>query len=91
MKLEITNLKIDGDKDEVTVVTEFVGKLSELKDGRYGYSSVLNDIQNRIAYSVTNEIIKTRSAEIVKAVDVEEIVARVKLQTIDTILGRERR
>ena len=89
MKLEVKNLKLDG--DEVSLVVDFVGKVSELCNGRFGHDSLITDIKDAVSREVSGTIIRERSAEIIAKVDIEEIIKRIKLETIDGLLGRDRR
>ena len=89
MKLELENLKLED--GEITATLKFLADFKGLFEGRYGVDGIKSQIIEKVSYQVSQEILKKRSGEILEKIDIEEIIKRVQLQTIDSVLGRDNR
>jgi len=86
MKLEMKSLTVEGEK--ISGVLEFVGELSKIENDSYSARSLVGTITDKIAHDVSSIIIKTRSGEILKQVDIEEVIKRIQLNVVDNLLNR---
>ena len=85
MKVEIKNLKIDG--DDLTGVFEFVASVRKIGNERYGSGDISERVSRAVAEKVSNQIIADRIDDIVKEIDMDTIYKRIQLNVVNNIIN----
>jgi len=85
MKIEIKESEWTG--KEVQVMANFTVSLEELQRSSYGrdFDGIYKAVSNLVSDHIANKIISEKSAEIVSAIDIDEIIKRIKLNIVQNV------
>jgi len=85
MKIEILSSEFSG--RQIEVVSKFAIEIEDLEKGSYSrqFEGVFHQVTKAVADEVTAKVLKERSSEIVAAIDIDEIIKRIKLNIVQNV------
>lgn len=85
MKVEI--MSSEWTARDIEVVARFAIRLEELHSGNYSrdFEGIYKKVANEVSETITNKILSEKSTDIVAAIDIDEIIKRIKIGIIRNI------